>query len=363
MKKVLIISYYYPPMPAVGGLRAQGLVKYLPEFGWQPTVVHGELATRGTLVHKLFAINPNQNLLAQAEELKRKIGGLPIDHLLKLYAEYFAYPDTAAKWGAEIINTKMGDANDFDAIISTSSPVSCHTVASAFKHEYDIPWIADFRDLWTLNHYYPYSRRRKAKEMQLELETLRYATALTTVSEPLSVCLSQFHHRFVHTILNGYDPQELNQGTPLTEEFTITHTGNIYKGKQNPEELFKTWQGKDVLIRFYGTYYAWIDTLAKKYGMENKVKQYGWVSHKEALQRQRESRMLLYLKWNDPEQEGIYGAKLFEYLATKRPIISIGRADSYVDKVITDANWENIEPYSQRVMASKFADLLDQKGR
>lgn len=361
MKKVLIISYYYPPMPAVGGLRAQGLAKYLPQFGWQATIVHGALEASGTIVHKLFRINPNQNLLAQAEELKKKLGGLPIDRLLKLYAELFAYPDTAAKWGKKVIYERL---NGFDAIISTSSPVSCHAVASAIKQEYNIPWIADLRDLWTQNHYYPYSRWRRARETKLELKTLEHATALTTVSEPLAVSLSQLHHRFVHTLLNGYDPEEVNPGVPLTKTRTITYTGNIYPEHQSPESFFRQLlesEKGEYKIRFYGAAQPWIDKLALKYGLQEAVKQYGVIPRKEALQKQWESHALLYLPWEG--QDGVYSQKLFEYVAARRPIVVSGQADKYVSKVIQDATTGDIEKYSQLETARRFADLLDQKDR
>lgn len=361
MKRVLLISYYYPPMPAVGGLRARGLTKYLPEFGWEAVVLHGPLESKGGLVHRLFGIDPSQNMMAQAQELQRKVR-VPIEWALRLYAEWFKYPDATPKgwyWDTE----GWCRLPITDAIISTSSPVSCHLVARDLKGKLPrTKWIADFRDLWTQNHYYPYSRIRKHRERNLELETLATADTLTTVSEPLSEALSALHGKPVTTVLNGYDPEEVNDGsTSLTEHPTITYTGNIYEGRQSPAPLFGSMmlEGWEDEVRFYGPKQAWVDGLAREYRLDGQVRQYGVVSREEALQRQREAHRLLLLKWQG--EQGIYTNKLFEYMAARRPILAVGEPDPYVDAVIEDINsgdLSRIEKYNQREMARKFAELL-----
>lgn len=377
MKRVLLISFYYPPMPAVGALRAKGLAKYLPEFGWEVTVLHGPLESKGSLVHRLFSIDPNQNMMAQAQELQRKVK-VPIEWALRLYAEWFKYPDIMPEdWGRRSLNEMLGirpndrwtdkaDAEydltrNIDAIISTSSPASCHLAGRELKDAWHKPWIADFRDLWTQNHYYPYSRIRLRRERRLELETLETADTLVTVSEPLSKSLEELHGVPVHTILNGYDPDEVNDGsTPLTEHPTIAYTGNIYRGKQIlsfEDSMLNTMLHEGYELRLYGPKQGWIDKMAEEHGIGEQVKQYGVVSHTESLQRQCESHALFYLAWEG--SSGIYSAKLFEYLAAKRPIVTGKEPDSYIAKVIEDANEGNIGQYSQREMARKFATILD----
>ena len=224
-----------------------------------------------------------------------------------------------------------------------------------------LPWIADFRDLWTQNHYYPYSRIRLRRERKLELETLETADALVAVSRPLADELGQLHGEEVHAILNGYDPDEVNDGsTPLTEHPTITYTGNIYRGKQVldlGDRALNTLLHAGYELRLYGPKQEWIDKMATEHGVGEQVKQYGIVSREEALQRQRESHILLLLRWQGAE--GIITTKLFEYMAAKRPILAIGPEDPEVDRMVEDANEGNIEQYSQRETARKFAEVLD----
>jgi hypothetical protein len=356
VKKVLIISYFYPPKPAVGSLRPFGLAKYLPQFDWEPIVVTDTSTPRASVVHKLFKIDPNQNLLAQASQLKSKLFNFPLEPLLKLYSEFAYYPD-GAKWWTPIALDKCVDvllSNDVSAIISTSSPVTCHVVASYLRGLTGLPWIADLRDGWTTNHYYPYSRFRKTRERAYELEILKKADVLTTTSEPLALDLIGLHDKRTKVIINGYDPQELNPGVPLTDIPTITYTGNIYPGKQSPEEFFSGNPKGE--IRFYGPKQKWVDDLALKYGLTN-VKQYGVVSRDEALLRQWNSHSLLYLCWDG--DEGIYSQKLFEYVAAKRPIITSGKPCKYVQEVLDDIRKGNTEKYSQVRMAQEFAQVLD----
>ena len=375
MKRVLLISYYYPPMPAVGALRAAGLAKYLPEYDWEVTVLHGPLENKGRLVHRIFNIDPNQNMLAQAQELQSKVR-IPMEWALRLYAEWFAYPDTTGNWVKYAIEKGKRTLLEqkMDAVISTSSPVSCHLAATALKgHHNIIPWIADFRDLWTQNHYYPYSRIRKHREKKLELETIKGANVLTTLSEPFSKALRALHGKPVVTVTNGYDPDDIKEAT-TPDRRILTYTGSIYRGYQSPEPLFREILEDTLLclkentmpsvrtcwdeIRFYGPRYDWLDKLAKRYKEHITIKQYGMVSRAEALQAQREAHTLLLLKWHGIE--GGTTSKLFEYMAAKKPILAIGLPDPYVDKIIEDANRGDIEQYSQREMAKKFAILLDQ---
>ena len=361
IKNVLIISYHYPPRATVGSLRPYGLTKYLPQFGWQPTIVSCQDYTPSPLAKRL-GLNQNQNLLSQVQDLQNKYRFLPIKFLATRYAEIMYYPDPMKGWATQAIvdSTEIIKNNKVNAIISTSFPATCHIVASKLATEFHIPWIADFRDLWTQSHYYPYSPIRRVFESALELKTLGRARALVTVSEPLAEQLKSLHRRSISVIMNGYNTEEVNKGIPLTKERTITHTGNIYPEHQSPEPFFRelaSQENRGTVVRFYGPKQSWIDQMARGYGLQDIVRQYGMIPRQEALQRQWESHALLYLPWQG--QEGIYSQKLFEYLAAKRPIIVSGQADPYIQKVIDASKNGGIEKYSQVEMARKFAGLLN----
>jgi hypothetical protein len=282
--------------------------------------------------------------------------------------------------------------------------VTSHIIAEKLKEQFGIPWVADFRDLWTQNHYYPYSPLRRMIERRLELRTLSAADVLVGASQPIVHDLRTLHkQKPVHSIPNGFDPAEINT-TPakLTDKFTITYTGNLYPGKQSPEPLFAALRdlitegstdASDIEVRFYGPEAGWVDQQAEHYELTSVVHQLGMVPREIALNKQRESQLLLLLKWNDPKQRGVYSAKIFEYLAAKRPILAVGGFPDVVDELLREtkagvsgrtkeeikalllrlyqeykssgaANYSGDEAetskYSHREMAKKFAVVLGQ---
>ena len=417
MKKVLIIAYYWRG-------RIPGLAKYLPEFGWQPVILTApspldeqpapELRLIETPYHdilgfwkRLFRLNPDEDITNQ---VKRRLGVNPkksfVDSLITLGGEVIGYPDLQRGWKPFAV--KAGDEllqqEDINAIISSFSPVTSHLIAKELKIKYKIPWIADLRDLWSQNHNYHYGRLRKFLDRRLELKTLSVADALVTVSPLWAEELRALHKReVVYTITNGFDPDKMNKGQiDLTSKFTITYTGVIYTGKQEPSKLFAalkdlisdgTINPKDVEVRFYGPEIVWLSSEIEEYGLSAIVKYYGMQPQEIAFEKQRESQLLLLLNWNDPRVSGWYPQKVFEYLGARRPILAIGGfGNDVVDRLLDETkagmycktvediknnlrelyseykrkgkisyhgDIAKINKYSHREMARKFAEVLD----
>ena len=118
------------------------------------------------------------------------------DYILDLWVELFAYPDAEKNWYKPAVKAseKLLSNENFDAIISTSYPVTSHLIANELKKRHNIPWIADMRDLWTQNPYYKFSIIRKFIERRLEVKTLAKANLLTTISKPLENDLRTIHN-------------------------------------------------------------------------------------------------------------------------------------------------------------------------
>jgi glycosyltransferase involved in cell wall biosynthesis len=420
MKKVLIISYFFPPDPAIGSLRMQGLAKYLSEFGWEPIILTKKSSPFQELpfriiqtsqtdynilssIMKRFGLNTKVTVKKQIGFSSKKNKKSLIDHVSNLVIEILAYPDAQKDWYADAINT----SNEFlkyekiDALVSSSSPQTSSLIAKNLKKEYGIPWIADLRDLWTQNHYYQYSCVRRFFEKKLELKTLETASAITTVSQYLAEDLESFHKNVpVYSILNGFDLEEVNNfNVELTDKFTITYTGTLYNGKRDPKKLFQALRElidenkidpKMVEVRFYGPKEDWMNGEIDDYNLQGIVSDFGFVSRDIALIKQSESQLLLLLLWDHPSEVGVLTGKLFEYLASKRPILVIGGSKGAVNEVLEDIDagifvssvediktvlkkyydeyqsngrvlyrGNNIEKYSQREMALKFAEVLD----
>jgi len=421
-KKVLIIAYYFPPRQNVGSLRPKGLAKYLPEFGWNPIILTGYLPISPSQNFKVVqTLYPGDSVsilkrklhLLQDKQLKEriKIPFLKSDkHKTFLTGKLdfsfrclFDYPDKFRSWAPHAIKTamKLLKEKEMKLIISTSKPETSHLIAKELKTKYSIPWVADLRDLWTQNHYYPYNSFRKWFERKLEIRTLAFADALVTVSDPLSEKLRKLHrNKPVFTITNGFDPNEIGLSS-LTDKLTITYTGQLYKGKQNPEPLLKAInellkkkiiERNVIEVRFLGPEQKWLEELIYKYQLKKVVRQYGLVDRSVSLKKQRGSQILLLLNWNDLRETGVYTGKIFEYIAAKRPILSIGGPKGVVSELLRETNagvyvsdlehlkrilikWyrefvaegrvsyngkeHKIHKYTQREMARKFADVLN----
>jgi len=425
MKKVLIIADLFHASP-----RIPGLAKYLPEFGWQPIILTtpiGEksdsrfgppddfrknnrvIETYGYHSRKDVELRPKKRLkkYGYIRTLLRNVVPFSVRKFLyRRYSEIVHYPDAEKGWKPFAV--KAGDEllqnEDIDAMISSSSPVTTHIVAHEFKDKYNVPWVADFRDLWTQNHNYPYSKLRKVFEKRLELKTLSTADALVTLSSPAAEKLRMLHkEKRVYTITNGFDPDIMSDGkVNLTSIFTITYTGQIYSGKQDPSKILIALKNlispgaidpNHVEVRFYGPENGLLQKEIEKYGLSNIVKQYGTISRKTSFEKQRESQLLLLLNWEDPREKGVYTGKIFEYLAAQRPILVTGGFGNDVVKELLDetnsgvycstveeiknaltdfymeyklkgrvkckGNVENINKYSYREIARKFTGILD----
>jgi len=416
VKKVLIITYFFPPRPAVASIRLGGLAKYLPEFGWEPTILTAKLPSPADARYQVIE-TPDSDLLL---EWKRRLGfstdktfreqmgqtgknDTVVDSLLNIAKEIVAYPDYQKHWYSDALPVARDLLNTehYDAIISSAGPAATHMIAHNLKREFNILWIADFRDLWTQHQNYSFSRIRKFFETNLEVKTLSDANAITTVSQPLADKLHQIHHTPVSVISNGFDPELLNHTASLTSKFSINYTGRVYRGKMDPEPLFKVirklidehkMDPSDMEIHFWGCNETWLQGMIDKYDLNPVITLHDAVPHEQALEIQRRSQILLLFTWNDPREEGIVTGKIFEYLAARRPVLAIGRSggtiqeildetsagciagneqeivtavlgyyDQYrmMQRVLYSGNDSSIRNYSHQHMACRFATILD----
>lgn len=423
MKKALIIGYLHPlTLPPGGGFALLPLARHLPQFGWKPFVISPPLREKPDLQFtvidtpyrdalafwkRLLRYNPNEGQ-DMREQVKRRLGVKSnrslIDFVFTLGNEIFAYPDAEKGWKPFAIDAgkELLQQENIDVMLSCH-PVTSHLIASELKTKYRIPWIADFPDLWSQNANYQYGPLRKFLDRRLELKTLSTADALVTVSQPAAEKLRELHKgKTVYVIINGFDPAEVNEPPAnLTAKFTITYTGRIYPRKQDTAKIFAALRNlisdevidpEKIEIRFYGPKTEWLDKEIEQHALSRIVKQYGTIPRQVALEKQRESQVLLFLKWEDPEECGAYSGKIFEYLAARRPILATGGSDDVVTellnetkagidastipdikdaleklyreyqlkgKIVYDGRKSEIDKYSHHEMARKFSEVLN----
>lgn len=342
-----------PPSQNIGAQRPYKLAKYFPKFGWEPIIL--TIKTPGRSINGIRIIETDYKDIVSS--LKLKIGfnaqkGLHEQlgikesknyiysswrsKIIKLLREIIAFPDDFIGWQKYALQSASYflDREKVDAMISTSYPVTSHLIAHTLKSRYNIPWVADFRDLWTQNHYVKKYRLIHIRETSLELKTLSNSDLMVT-AHPLEIKLQSLHkNKQVLCITNGYDPDDFpERPIQLTDKFTITYTGILYAGKRDPAMLFSTVRqliddnkiNKDkIKIRFFGPKEQWLCDEVKKYNLETVVSINGSIPREQALQIQRESQILLILRWNNKDEKYIFPGKLFEYFGAKRPILAMG---------------------------------------
>jgi glycosyltransferase involved in cell wall biosynthesis len=282
---------------------------------------------------------------------KLKKGNTMISKVISIAGEFFAYPDGMKYWykPAMEVSKEAIEVNDIKAIISSSWPITSHIIAKDLKKQYNIGWVADLRDLWNLNPYVNHTFLRNYFEKKLEIETLKTADILTTTTELANERLKNLHPtKKICTVMSGYDIEDITENnTPKNnDKLNFMYAGSLYGGKRDPTLLFK---GINQLIEeekiipslisldFYGDSDG-LEELAKKYKIEEIVNIHGSIPHKEVLKKQKESQALLLLSWNNKKEMIFLPGKIYEYLAAKRPVLSIGYEEGSLKNLIEKTN-------------------------
>ncbi len=372
-RRLLVLSNLYHSTP-----RIPGLCKYLPLHGWEPTVITPKIDEKGkthvglpmrdiarlriipvgeeTTYEQRKKTSRMHRMVQVLDDAADKINPSPDSDIKTLIERNYwraytirNFPDPERGWEGPLLEAarKLLKEERFDAILSSSSPVITHIAASKLHDETQLPWVADLRDLWSQNHNLPMGKALRAKTAKFEKRTLAGASAIVTVS-PLWVDeLKRLHPESrVCSITNGFDPEDAVEVRARPDKFTITYTGQIYAGKQDPTLAIKsikkildesTVRRDELELRFYGPTSETVSDATMKLGLDGVVIQHRPVPRGESLLRQWESHLLLLLDWDDESQPGVIPLKFFEYVHTGNPILATGGTpDGIVSKMINE---------------------------
>ncbi|MCD8312855.1 MAG: glycosyltransferase family 4 protein [Bacteroidales bacterium] len=400
MKRVLIISYYWPPTGGSGVQRWVKFAKYLPGEGWQPVVYTPLNPERLVTDEKLGAEVP-----PEAEVIRRKItepyrvyrfllgrrdasrGGSdevnPANAGRKTLMQRFSVwvrgnlfiPDPRCLWIRPSVRflKKYLKEHPVDIIVSSGPPQSMHLIARRLALATGLPWIADFRDPWTKIFYFKHlsmSRRARRRHEKLERQVLDDASAVVAVSPLVQEDFRAMTSTPVELITNGFDEDDFaietkgDAGANGLEYFNITHTG-LFAADGNPEVLWKVLAekcaaepefGKQLRIRLVGkTDSAVIDSV-KAAGLAGNLVDRGYVPHDEAVREQRGSSVLMLPLRREPEYKAVLPGKVFEYLAAGRPVLGIGQPDGAMAALLADAKAGIVADWDDAPAVAAFID-------
>lgn len=357
-KKVLIVTYYWPPAGGPGVQRWLKFVKYLPEFDIEPIVyvpenpsypvtdpqLLEEIST-GTRVIKYPIFEPYgfAKILAGKKSLKIQKGIIPdkkqsfVEKILLWVRGNFFIPDARKYWVKPSVSflSNIIAEEKIDTIITSGPPHSLHLIGYGLKqNNKHLKWISDFRDPWTTIGYHSKLKLTKSaakKHKKLESEVLLNSDLIIVTSHTTKKLFSEITQRPVEIITNGYD-FEFKENANTPEKFSLAHIGSLLTGR-NPEIL---WQVLKELIEENKTFandfklvLAGVvskEVLANIYAHNLKANTdiLGYISHDEVLALQRKAAVLLLLEINSEDTRCIIPGKLFEYMVSGRPIVAIG---------------------------------------
>jgi glycosyltransferase involved in cell wall biosynthesis len=361
MNKVLIITYYWPPGSGAGVQRWLKFSKYLPSFGWEPVIltvdseyaaypstdnslkaeISSDIKIYKTKATDYFRIYKNDKTkIPSAGFASNDDKGLK-GKILRFIRGNFFIPDPRKGWNkyafrkaCEIIKEK-----GIKHIITTSPPHSTQLIGLELKKRYpEIKWIADLRDPWTdiyyYDHFYHTLLARKIDE-SFEKKVLKTADLIITIGKSLKniFCakLPGIEGK-IKVITNGYDEDDFTGFTTENPEvFTISYIGTLSDSYpvSGFMDAFKNLvnNGYYIKLRFVGTISPRQKALIKSKPSNSLIEFIPYVNHKDAIKYLMESSVLLLIIPDHHSNRSIITGKLFEYLASGKPIICIGPKD------------------------------------
>jgi len=364
-KRVLIITYYWPPSGGGGVMRWLKMSKYLPEFGWQPVIYTPENPDPTVTDESLTSeIHPSTEIIRtpiwEPYDLYRKLTGKKSgtkfksgyiseasrgnwkDKIAVFLRGNLLIPDPRVFWVQPSIKylRKYLASNPVDLIVTTGPPHSMHLIGAGLKKHFgNTPWLADFRDPWTeIDFYHRLKLTWLADKIhrRLEKKILTKADVVTTVSPYLKGTTEKISGRRVDVIYNGFDPADFDfEVLPDNSLFTIAHFG-AFNRDRNPSALWKAIGelkkenpafSKALMIRLIGQTDETIITEIEEAGLMENLKVYDHMQHRDGLALLAQSQILLLPLNNAPNVKGILPGKMYEYMALRRPILAIGPPD------------------------------------
>jgi glycosyltransferase involved in cell wall biosynthesis len=395
MKKVLIISYYWPPAGGPGSQRAVKFAKYLPEFDWEPvvlTVRKGEFAyldpslesdiSGRVTVHQTPSIEPflfykkmaglkSDESIPIAQLMQKKTGFK--NRIFNWIRANLFVPDARIGWipFARRAAKQIIRDHQINLIFITSPPHSSQMIGKYLHQKFKIPWVADFRDPWTDIQYYKMANRNyfaRKLDSHFEKSVIESANHITSVSwgliQGFAEKINNDPEKFT-VLTNGYDPADFpNQPVNGNKTFQILHTGNM-NVTQNPAALWKglaLWLNKQpdyrssVRVKFIGRIHPEILENIRKNRFEDITEIESYKPHVQIIREIERSAILLSVVPDVPDNTGIVLSKNFEYIGSGRPILIFGPSESDIGKIVRKFSNSLICPYQDVDKCKNFIE-------
>jgi glycosyltransferase involved in cell wall biosynthesis len=381
-KKLLIITYYWPPAGGPGVQRWLKFVKYLPEFNVQPIVyipenptypiidngLESEVSDKAIILkNKIFEPYGLASFLGKNKTKKISSGIIPhqkkqsfLEKILLWVRGNIFIPDARFLWVKPSVKylSKYIQENNIDTIVTSGPPHSLHLIGLQLQKDLGVKWFADFRDPWTTIGYHKalkLSASAEKKHKALESAVLTSADTIIVTSKTTKTEFETITSRPIEVITNGYDVEKIAK-QPLDTKFTLAHIGS-FLSERNPRILWQSLQElvienetfkNDFQLKLIGAVSQEVLDTISEFKLNDYVLNLGYVSHQEAVEHQRKSQVLLLIEINSEDTKSIIPGKLFEYMVSERPIMAIGPEGSDFAEIITSTNTGVFFTYNEK---------------
>jgi glycosyltransferase involved in cell wall biosynthesis len=364
-KRVLVIAYFFPPLANSGTQRPLKFVKYLPQFGWTPTVLTVDTPPDKAVDDSLMGDIPPGVQVVRVPMLSEQIGTIAgslacgiLDRLKISEAvswrmrSIWKEPDLYALWlpSARRAGLRLMRGTSYDAIIATGFPWTSLLLGRDLSRRTGRPFIADFRDPWSADDVFRTASTapKRDRELAMERSVVKQASVVLSVSENMAQVMRDIHQtenkaKFV-TITNGYDPDDSakreQKPAPKAGTFRLVFTG-VWRPGYGPDALY------DAIEHLSKTNPSAISNLeviavgfppgeGARRGLSKYICEFGRVSHNDALGWIETADALFLSIAGGAFQQLALPGKLFEYIASARPVIAMTNPDSEAARLLED---------------------------
>lgn len=385
MKKVLIITYYWPPSGGAGVQRWLKFAKYLPEYGWEPII---------------YTIDNEDNYLSEDKTIANEVAGISVIRgkawePIKAYERFigkknkekvtlnflsegrklsfkqkiamfirgnFFIPDAKILWlrNSKKILHRFLQENKIDAVVSTGPPQTCHLIGNYVHQQFNIPWIVDFRDPWTQIDFFDSLKLTPIARWlhkRMEKKVLDNANLILSVGKSMKDDFQLLTNNQIEYLPNGFDEADIDKSVTANfpQKYTIAYIGTMNVAR-NPHIFWRALaqiksENPDVYasiqVKFIGNIDFEVKEAIAANGIASVIAHTEYLPHKEALEITVSAHALLLVINHTHNAKTILTGKLFEYLASERPILCIGPKDGDAAAIINELNAGVVIDYNE----------------